>query len=53
MYLCLFQLSATLLVLLHLSMNVVDEGHAVNPSEFDVDYVTRTNFQYNCVIVSV
>lgn len=30
---CLFQLSATLLVLLHLSMNVVDEGHAVNPSK--------------------
>ncbi|CAG5046328.1 unnamed protein product [Parnassius apollo] len=26
------QLSATLLVLIHLSMNVVEEGHAVNPS---------------------
>ncbi|XP_022826177.1 suppressor of lurcher protein 1 [Spodoptera litura] len=26
------ELSATLLVLLHLSMHVVDEGHAVNPS---------------------
>ncbi|CAK1579505.1 unnamed protein product [Parnassius mnemosyne] len=28
----LLQLSATLLVLIHLSMNVVEEGHAVNPS---------------------